>query len=79
MKNTRHLKRTGLIKTIEEYELEVQTNSVETVKIESNLVEMKFRDDLKIKMREVEKKIDTEQNPAIINKTMKNDSIKKSS
>tara|TARA_Y100001970_G_C14176237_1_gene827150 strand:- start:1027 stop:1251 length:225 start_codon:yes stop_codon:yes gene_type:complete len=51
---------------------------VETVKINPRPeVEMKFRDDARIKMKEVEKKIDTEQNRVIINKTMKIESIKK--
>ena len=75
------VKEQATISTIEEYEIvKPKQISVETVKIEPKPeVEMKFRDDLKIRMREVEKKIDTEQNRAIINKTMKNDSIKKSS
>ena len=51
---------------------------METVKINPRPeVEMKFRDDARIKMKEVEKKIDTEQNRVIINKTMKNESLKK--
>tara|TARA_B100000965_G_scaffold71216_1_gene56204 strand:- start:4363 stop:4701 length:339 start_codon:yes stop_codon:yes gene_type:complete len=67
------------ISTVEEYEVvRPKEISVETVKINPRPeVEMKFKDEARIKMREVEKKIDTEQNRVIINKTMKNDSIKK--
>lgn len=67
------------ISTVEEYEINRPREiSIETVKIEPKPeVQMIFKDDAKIKMKEVEKKIDTEQNRVIINKTMKTDSIKK--
>ena len=67
------------ISTVEEYEINRPREiSIETVKIDPKPeVQMKFKDDAKIKMKEVEKKIDTEQNRVIINKTMKTDSIKK--
>ena len=38
---------------------------------------MKFKEEAKVKMKEIEKKIDTEQNRVIINKTMRSDSVKK--
>lgn len=41
-------------------------------------VQMKFREDLKIHMKEFKKEIDIEQNRVIINKTMKADSLKRS-
>ena len=39
---------------------------------------MKFREDIKLTMKEVKKEIDIEQNRVIINKTMKADNIKQS-
>jgi hypothetical protein len=39
---------------------------------------MKFKEDLKVHMKESKKEIDTEQNRVIINKTMKADSLKQS-
>lgn len=39
---------------------------------------MKFKEDLKVHMKEFKKEIDTEQNRVIINKTMKADSLKQS-
>jgi len=39
---------------------------------------MKFRENVKVELKEVKKEIDTEQNRVIINKTMKADSLKKS-
>ncbi len=67
------------ISTVEEYEINRPREiPIETVKIDPKPeVQMKFKDDARIKMKEVEKKIDTEQNRVIINKTMKTDSIKK--
>jgi hypothetical protein len=41
-------------------------------------VVMKFREDIKLTMKEVKKEIDIEQNRVIINKTMKADNIKQS-
>ena len=39
---------------------------------------MKFREDVKINLKEIKKEIDTEQNRVIINKTMKADLKKQS-
>ena len=39
---------------------------------------MKFRENVKVELKEVKKEIDTEQNRVIINKTMKADSLKQS-
>tara|TARA_B100002019_G_scaffold268048_1_gene259632 strand:+ start:1751 stop:1933 length:183 start_codon:yes stop_codon:yes gene_type:complete len=39
---------------------------------------MKFRENVKVELKEIKKEIDTEQNRVIINKTMKADSLKKS-
>lgn len=39
---------------------------------------MKFKEDLKVHMKESKKEIDIEQNRVIINKTMKADSLKQS-
>ena len=41
-------------------------------------VQMKFREDVKLNIKEIKKEIDTEQNRVIINKTMKAYSLKKS-
>ena len=41
-------------------------------------VVMKFKEDLKVHMKESKKEIDIEQNRVIINKTMKADSLKQS-
>ena len=41
-------------------------------------VQMKFREDAKINLKEIKKEIDTEQNRVIINKTMKADLKKQS-
>ena len=38
---------------------------------------MKFRENVNVELKEIKKEIDTEQNRAIINKTMKADNIKK--
>tara|TARA_Y100000592_G_scaffold101045_1_gene184931 strand:+ start:2720 stop:2998 length:279 start_codon:yes stop_codon:yes gene_type:complete len=67
------------VSTFEEYAIEKPIEvPVETVKIDPRPeVEMKFKEEANITMKEIEKKIDTEQNRAIINKTMKNESLKK--
>lgn len=39
---------------------------------------MKFREDVKVSVKEIKKEIDTEQNHVIINKTMKADKLKQS-
>ena len=39
---------------------------------------MKFKENLKLSLKEIKKEIDIEQNHAIINKTMKLENIKKS-
>jgi hypothetical protein len=39
---------------------------------------MKFKEDLKVHMKEFKKEIDTEQNRVIINKTMQAESLKQS-
>ncbi len=41
-------------------------------------VQMKFREDLNVSLKEIKKEIDIEQNRVIINKTMKADSLKRS-
>ena len=41
-------------------------------------VQMKFREDLNVSLKEIKKEIDIEQNRVIINKTMKADSLKQS-
>ena len=41
-------------------------------------VQMKFREDLNVSLKEIKKEIDIEQNRVIINKTMKADNIKQS-
>tara|TARA_Y100001937_G_scaffold122164_1_gene182077 strand:- start:3348 stop:3548 length:201 start_codon:yes stop_codon:yes gene_type:complete len=41
-------------------------------------VQMKFREDLNVSLKEIKKEIDIEQNRVIINKTMKTDNVKKS-
>ena len=40
-------------------------------------VQMKFREDLNVSLKEIKKEIDIEQNRVIINKTMKTDNVKK--
>lgn len=41
-------------------------------------VVMKFKEDLKVHIKEIKKEIDTEQNRVIINKTMQAESLKQS-
>ena len=41
-------------------------------------VQMKFREDVKVSVKEIKKEIDIEQNHVIINKTMKADKLKQS-
>ena len=41
-------------------------------------VQMKFKENLNVSLKEIKKEIDIEQNRVIINKTMKADSLKKS-
>tara|TARA_B100000029_G_scaffold455522_1_gene482840 strand:- start:165 stop:440 length:276 start_codon:yes stop_codon:yes gene_type:complete len=67
------------VSTAEEYKVEKPDEIlVENIKIEPKPeVEMKFKEEVNVKMKEIEKKIDTEQNRVIINKTMKNESLKK--
>lgn len=41
-------------------------------------VQMKFKEDLNVTVKEIKKEIDIEQNRVIINKTMKTENVKKS-